>query len=150
MPTLSFLAHVENLCEVAETVGSAAAIPGVRVRSWAIPDGYPSDVPLYDPAGIATACDRTDLNALVVEAYNTAGPNAGRLGTVVAGKMALDHVACRERALHARHATPLRLRAWAAARRAGHADTLYGVFGAFAASVNDVSAAATAVDNTQT
>jgi hypothetical protein len=149
MPTPSFVDHVTDLAAIAFQAGAGAAVPGATTRIWAVPAGYPVGTPLYDPAGLAAACDRTDLNALVTAAYAAAGPNAGRLGQVMAGKLALDHVACRERALQARHATPQRLRAWAALRRSGHADATLGVFGAFSAVVNDTYAAATAAPNSQ-
>jgi hypothetical protein len=148
MSTDSFTARVIDLTNQAATQAAAASMPGVVPRPWQIPSSFPSSVPIYDPIGFIVACDRTDLNAIADVAYNTgSGPNAGRIGTVAAAKMAIDHVAGQERALHARHASPVRLRSWAAVRRAGHASLPYGIFGAFAAVVNDAASAATAVDN---
>lgn len=150
MPTSSFQTHIDDLASVAYDAAAAAAVPGVYKRAWSVPSTYPAGTPLYDPAGLISAFSRSDITAYILEAYATGSdPNAGRIGQVAAGKLALDHVACRERAAHARHATPQRLRAWAAARRAGHANTTYGVFGALAAAVADAAAASTTGPNAQ-
>lgn len=149
MPTSSFDAHIRGLADAAFEQAAAAAVPGAVTTVWGLPELYPVGTPLYDPTGIAEAMDRSDLNELCVAAYDGgAVPNGGRIGHVVATKMAIDHMAVRERALHARHATPVRLRAWRAARLAGHANAA-GVFGAFAAAVGDIYGAATAVPNSQ-
>lgn len=151
MPTSSFAAHIEHLADHAYTTAAAAAVPGAVKRPWSIPAAYPDGVPPHDPSGFAAALSRSDINEYVLLAYTTGTePDGGRIGQVAAGKLALDHVACRERAAHGRHATPQRLRAWAAARRAGHGDATRGVFGALAAAVGDAAAAATAVSNAQT
>ncbi len=107
-------------------------------------------MPLYDPNGLADACSRADLNSFCIQAYEEGiDPNAGRIGQVVAAKLAMDHIAAHERALQARHATPARLRSWRASRLAGHGDNVWGVFGAFSRAVQDSYSAATAVDNGQ-
>lgn len=150
MSTSSLSDHITDLAAQAFLQGAAAAIPGVVPRPWQLPSAYPSGTPPIDPAGFIVACDRTDLNEVAATAYATGGaPNAGRIGTIVAAKMAMDHIACHERALHARHALPVRLRTWAAARRTGHGSLPYGVLGAFAAAVDDAAAAATAAPNAQ-
>lgn len=150
MPVAEFSTHITGLVGAAYERASAAAIPGVVPARWAIPLGYPLGVPVYVPAGFATALSRATLNALCLSAYVTGSvPNAGRVGQVAGCKMAMDHMAARERALNARHATPARLRAWAAARQAGHGDGVNGVFGAFTLMVTDTYSAASAVPNGQ-
>jgi hypothetical protein len=144
----SFDDHLAGLEDQAQSHGAAVAAPGVVVRYWNVPDTYPDDVDIQDPFGFLQACDRTDLNDDCTEAYETGGdPNSGRMGQVMANKIAIDNMGAYERALHARHASAVRCRAWACARRAGHADDTYGVFGCLARFVQDFLDAAEAIDN---
>jgi hypothetical protein len=132
MPTASFARYIADLARQAGQQGAAAAAPGVARRCWQIPSSYPVSTDIQDPGGFIDACNRDDLNALAIAGYQTGHlPNSytGRVGVVAAAKVAIDHMGAHERALHARHAGPVRLRAWAASRRAGHSDTTYGVFG---------------------
>lgn len=156
MPTPAFVAHINDVCAQAAAQGRAAGMPGVARRPWQVPSAYPVGTDVQDPAGFVTACDRSALNALCVAEYlagyepdRGGNPAAGRLGVVGAYKTAIDYQAAFERALHARHAPPVRLRAWAAARRAGHGDTTYGVFGCVARAVDDGIGAARSVPNSQ-
>lgn len=125
-------------------------MPGVVASVWQIPPGFPSGTDVQDPTGFITACDRTDLNSACVDEY-AAGttPNSGRMGVVGALKTAIDYQAAYERALHARHASAVRCRVWASARRAGHSDMTYGVFGCVHRGLEAVIGAARSVPNTQ-
>lgn len=147
----SFAAHLAKLAQVARDQAAADGLPGLVPRPWQMPPTVPGTVDLQDPEFFKTACNRDSLNAAIATEYlDGGGGNAGRLGRVMALKLAIDHVACYERALTARHAAPARCRAWAAARRAGHADLTYGVYGVTGRYVNDLDAAAGAVANTPT
>lgn len=151
MPTATFTAHLAGLAAQAQAQGAAAAAPGVTYRRWNLPTAFPLSTDVQSPAGIIAACARDDLNALVIDAYQTGfEPNAGRLGAVMAGKIAIDHMGAYERALHARHASAVRCRAWASARRAGHADLTYGAFGCVGRYVADTYGAGTATQNAPT
>lgn len=146
-----FNAHIVDLQTQALSLAGAAGVPGVLPRRWQVPTAYPLGTPPQDPAGFKEACDRTALNALAVAAYQTGGDaNAGRAGQIVGLKAAIDHQAAYERALHARHAGGVRLRAWAAARRSGHGDVNYGVFAAARLAAEGHLSAATAAPNTPT
>jgi hypothetical protein len=132
MPTPTFNQYLNDLATQAYQHGAAAAVPGVVRRPWQLPSAFPISTDVQDPAALIAACNRDDLNALAITGYQTGNtPNSytGRIGVVMAIFAAIDHMGAYERALHARHASPVRLRAWAAARRAGHADMTYGVYG---------------------
>lgn len=132
MPTVTFAQYLSGLASQAYQHGAAAAVPGIVKRPWQLPANFPISEDVQDPDALIAACNRDDLNALAIAGYqngNTPNSYTGRLGVVMAAKIAIDHMGAHERALHARHASPVRLRAWAAARRAGHADMSYGVFG---------------------
>lgn len=151
MPVPAFYAYLDDLARIAESQGTAAAAPGLARRLWGVPSDYPSGVDISNPVGIANACDRTDLNEFVLAAYQTGGgANAGRFGSVMAGKMAIDYQAAYERALHARFAPAVRSRVWAGARRAGHGDRNLGVFGAVEKAINKITNAANTIPNTPT
>lgn len=148
MPTPDFETHLNDLAAQGTAMGQAGSSPGVSPRLWQIPSIFPGGVDPQDPEGFRQGCDRSELNDLCIEAYATgATPNGGRFGQVMVAKTAIDHQAAYERALHARHASPLRCRVWAAARRAGHSDLTYGVFGALYRHLQALQDAATAVPN---
>lgn len=148
MPTPGFETHLQDLANQGTAIGQAGSSPGVSPREWQIPSTMPEGIDPQDPNGFKEACDRTELNDLCMTAYATGGmPNGGRFGQVMAYKTAIDYQAAYERALHARHASGLRCRVWAAARRAGHADLTYGVFGALTRHLQALQDAATAVPN---
>lgn len=152
MPTPSFYAHIADLCAKAGIQGAAAAAPGVVGRAWDVPSTYPVSTDIQDPSGFMYACARADLNALAVEGYERGNlPNdvVGRIGVVMAAKIAIDHMAAKERALHARHASPVRLRAWAASRKAGHADTTFGALGTAGRYVQSLVDQANSAPNSQ-
>ena len=147
--TGAFLQHMAALTEAARLQGSAFALPGVVKRPWQIPANYPPGVDVQNPAAFITACDRSDLNYLCINEYETgAEANAGRRGVVMAAKTAIDYQAAYERALHARHASALRCRVWAGGRRAGQGDTTYGVFGCVMRYLDSTVSAARSVANT--
>jgi hypothetical protein len=138
--------YLARLQDQARAASVAHAAPGFNRRAWQLPV-FPSVTPLRDPAALVAACDRGPVNQYALEVYSTgAAPNSGRLGQLIAAKIAIDHMGAAERALHARHAGALRLRAWAAARRAGHAEP-DGVFGALGRTVSAWVYQATAQDN---
>lgn len=156
MPTPAFVAHIVDLCRQAGDQGAAGGAPGVFRRPWQIPSAFPVGTDVQDPDGFKAACDRSGLNNLCVAEYDAGlvadpggNPDAGRLGVVGALKTAIDYQAAFERALQARHASAVRLRAWAAARRAGHSDGTFGVFGCVSRSVDDAIGAARSVPNAQ-
>lgn len=143
----AYLSHLAAVAAQAATQGYAANLPGLVGRAWNIPPGYPSGTDLQNPAGFKTACDRTALNLACVEAYNAGfDSSTARTGVVMALKIAIDHQAAYERALHARHASPVRLRVWAGARRTGHGNTAAGVFANQRAYLETLIAAATATN----
>lgn len=141
MPTTAFNDHIAALAAQGAQQGAAAAAPGVVRRPWQLPPTYPSGTDVQVPAGIAYACDREDLNAQCIVAYET----GGRVGLIVPYKLAIDYQAAYERALHARHAGAVRCRAWAGARRAGHGDPTLGIFGAIQRDLTARVATASAV-----
>lgn len=150
MPTPDFIAHVTALASQAGFQGAAASIPGVIKRKWNIPPAFPAGVDVRDPDGFVVGCDRAELNSACVAEYQAAEePNSGRIGAVGAYKTAIDYQAAYERALHARHASGLRLRVWASARRTGHSDLTYGVFGCAVRSIEASIAASRSVPNSQ-
>lgn len=149
MPSAAFYQHLDDLAAQALAQGAAACVPGVLARAWNLPSAYPAGADLQDPGALASACDRHELNSRCVAAYATgAQANAGRIGEVMAFKLAIDYQAAYERALHARHASATRCRAWAAARRTGHGDGTYGVFGVVRRMIDATLAAATERPNT--
>ena len=129
----------------------AASLPGAADRPWQVPATYPSGAfDVRDPAGFMQACDRSSTNYECESEYNlAAAANSGRLGVVGAIKTAVDYWAAWERALHARHATPTRCRVWAAARRFGHGDAVFGVFGCVDRMLDDAVGAARSAPNAQ-
>lgn len=146
----AFRVHMAALAAQAGLQGSAAAMPGVVRRPWQLPATYPIPIDVQNPAGVKLACDRTDLNAACLLEYQQGlDPNEGRIGAVGALKTAIDYQAAYERALHARHASPVRLRVWAGGRRSGHQDTTYGIFGVIVRALDASISAAHSVPNTQ-
>ena len=149
-PFAPFIAHITALAQQAALQGIATAMPGVGKRPWQIPPTYPVGVDVQLPAGFIFACNRDILNASCVAEYEAgATPNGGRLGVVGAYKIAIDYQAAFERALHARYASAVRCRIWASARRAGHADLTYGIFGCLLRGIADMVSAAQAIPNEQ-
>jgi len=145
-----FVAHILGIMLQESAQGSAAAMPGVVPRTWQVPLTFPIGTDIQDPAGFITACDRTELNYDCIEEYHAGTViNGGRIGVVGALKTAMDYQACYERALHARHASPVRLRAWSSARRTGHGDSTFGVYAQMMASLNASISAARSVPNMQ-
>jgi hypothetical protein len=152
MPAPSFAAYLLDLTTQAHQIGAAAAASGVAKRVWQIPSQYPASTDVQEPDGFIDACNRDDLNELAIAGYQRGHlPNdyVGRVGVVAAAKLAIDHMGAHERALHARHASPVRLRAWAAARRTGHSDVTYGVFGCIGRYAASMLEQANAVGNSQ-
>jgi hypothetical protein len=92
-------------------------------RPWNVPN-LASDT--LDVPGITKSFDRTavDQNYKEVIADGTA---PGTIGDAVSLKVQGDHIAIMERGYRARHCTPVRLLAMAAARRKGHGNEA-GVF----------------------
>lgn len=148
-PIYSFYQHLDALIEQDRLQGAAACLPGVARRPWNMPPLAPTNsLDIDDPAFWVAACDRSSLNSGAVAAYETGRePNAGRTGTVMAYKKAIDYQACYERALRARHASPVQLRVWAMARRTGHGSPTYGVFGVVKNEIDVLLDEATATDN---
>lgn len=132
MPVYPFFKAMDSLIEQSRLQGAAASLPGVVRRPWAIPPDAPTTgIDIEDPNFFRIACDRTELNGMAVAAYETGnGPNAGRVGTVMASKKAIDYQAGCERALRGRYASAVQRRIWAMARKTGHGSPTYGVFGA--------------------
>lgn len=144
---LPYVAHLTAVAEQSAAQGFAANLPGLVGRPWNLPAGYPVGVDVQSPGGFVTACDRTTLNADCVAAYNAGfDSQLGRTGIVMALKTAIDHQAAYERALHARHAGAVRLRVWAGARRTGHGNTAAGVFANQRAGLENMIAAAAAIN----
>jgi hypothetical protein len=110
----TFNATVGGLADQAEAQAQAAR--GQGLRPWNAPDnaGSPLDVP-----GTTAAFDRAAIDAAYGRAIGDAA-SPGTVGDCVALKVQSDYVAMMERAYRARHCTPVRLLAMAAARRAGH------------------------------
>lgn len=148
MPTYQFNTHIETLANQVRLQGDAASVPGVLRRAWNIPAFYPVGIDVQHPFGFGAACSRSELNAMVIASYETGvETNAGRLGIVGAGKKAIDYQAGYERALHARHASAMRRRVWAMARRTGHSDLRFGVYAAVRTELDAMVSAASATDN---
>lgn len=152
MPVYEFYKHIDGLVGQARLQGAAASVPGVIHRPWNIPETHPTDgLDISDPAFFAIACDRSALNAAAIASYeNGARANAGRMGIVMAAKKAIDYQAAYERALQARHASAVRRRVWAMARRTGHGSSTYGVFGIIRSELDDLRDVSTEVNNTPT
>lgn len=102
----------------AQAAAQAAAERGTGPRPWNRPDagwgGDPLDVP-----GATGAYDRQEVGANY-GALIADGSNPGTIGDVISVKAQGDYVAVQERGFRARHCTPIRLAAMAAARRQGH------------------------------
>lgn len=109
-----FQDRVEELAEQATTIADATRQTEQRV--WQYPDELetgPLDIP-----GITEAFDRTEIATNYEEAVSD-GASPGTVGDVISLKNQGDYVAVMERAFRARHATPVRNLAHAAARRKG-------------------------------
>lgn len=143
----AYVNHLTAVAAQALAQGTAANLPGLVGRPWNIPAGYPLGTDVQNPAGFKAACDRTALNLLAAAAYGASYDSPdGRAGNLMAVKLAIDHQAAYERALHARHAGGVRLRTWAGARRTGHGNTVAGVFAVQRAYFESLMAAATAMN----
>lgn len=94
-------------------------------RVWWNTKAGPNIDPLNIP-GVVLKFDRQKVNTNFGELIAD-GANPGALGDVISVKTQCDYVAIAERAYRARHCTPVRSIALAAARRRGHGDPL-GVF----------------------
>lgn len=129
-PIQVFLDIVDGLREDAKHAGDAARGNGQPRWSW--PERAPG--PPQRPEGLTPAYDRSAVS----EAYDAA-LEGGTSAAAAAAKIQGDYVAVDERALRARLCSPLRLRAMAAARRAGHGKD-GGVFGRQAATIQDLLA----------
>jgi len=149
MPTDAFYVHLDAVIEQARLQGAAACVPGAVKRPWNIPAAAPLDGTDIESASFAKrACDRNDLNSKAISAYESGkDPNSGRLGQVMAYKKAIDYQAAYERAFIARHASAVRRRVWAMARRTGHGSKTYGVFGAVRNELDAFIGEAQSVDN---
>jgi hypothetical protein len=143
-----FTKHVNDWSDLAFTNLLADSLPGLYRRRWAAKTFFPIGIDIQDPTGFVTMYTREELNQKCIDAYTT-GPeaNRGRAGEVMALKSAIDYLAAAERAMHASHASPARLRTWAMARRDGHADKVYGAFAQVRKYMDDTLAAASAYAN---
>lgn len=83
-------------------------------RPWMVPPGWEGDI--WNIAGMAGAFDRSPAN----EVYQDALTGDGRMGTAMAAKQEIEHLACLERAFRVRQMTVARAAAHAMARRRGH------------------------------
>lgn len=129
MPTGTFRNHVTELARQAAAMGQAAAAPGLAGRPWQLPPAHPTDgTDIQNPDFWTSAMGREDLNVLYGTAFN--GDPVSPRGKAMAYKAAVDYMGAYERAAQARYASGLRCRVWAGARRQGHGDMNYGVFGA--------------------
>lgn len=143
----AYTAHLAAVAAQALAQGTAANLPGLVGRPWNVPANHPLGTDVQNPIGFKTACDRTVLNQLALVAYGASYDSPdGRAGNLMALKLAIDHQAAYERALHARHAGGVRLRTWAGARRTGHGNTAAGVFAVQRTYLESLMAAATAID----
>lgn len=130
MPVYQFYRALDAVIEQARIQGASASLPGIVRRQWAIPPAAPTTgIDVEDPNFFFTACDRSELNGMAVAAYETGNePNAGRIGTLMAAKKAIDYQAGCERALRGRYASAVQRRIWAMARKTGHGSANFGVF----------------------
>ena len=81
---------------------------------------------MTDIGSISTGFDRKQLNQLFASLIED-GNSPGTAGDAVGVKIQIDYVGALERAFRARHASPLRCLAHAAARREGHGHSA-GIF----------------------
>ncbi len=102
---------------------AAAARSGSTLRPWNVPDevGDPLQV-----AAVTAGFDRGEIDSNFEEIIAD-GSNPGTVGDTISVKVQGDVVAVMERGFRARHCTPVRLMAMAAARRQGHGNER-GVF----------------------
>lgn len=108
-----------NITELAtQNLRAVQAAHGLGNRPWNMPTagwkGHTLDVP-----AITGAFDRSEITTNFEEVI-ASGTNPGTTGDVVSLKCQADYIAVMERAFRARHASPVRLLAFAAARRYGH------------------------------
>lgn len=118
----TFLKLLSALQTQAEKQATAARTGAARV--WQIPPSLKTA--LSDIGGITKGFDRDELNKLFSSLIEDSSA-MGTAGDVVGVKIQVDYVAAMERAFRARHASPLRCLAHAAARRKGHGDSA-GIF----------------------
>lgn len=113
-----FLAHLEKLQEVADANAAATCLGGQR--QWSMPplNGWSGDT--MDISGMNAAFDRTELNHTYQEVISDE-QQRGRQGEAGVLKLQLDYIAARERSFRTRHASSIRCKIHAAARRGGHA-----------------------------
>jgi hypothetical protein len=111
-----FVDHLDTM----ETVSSAAAAATTLLgqRQWMLPPLGGWDGDPYNIQGITLAFDRTTLNAQYVELVSDPDREA-KIGEVMVTKLQVDYLAASERAFRTRHASSVRLRLHAAARRRG-------------------------------
>jgi hypothetical protein len=112
-----FVAHLGALFDVNEA-NAAAACSGAP-SAWYYP---PLDEWTGDPRdikGMNAAFDRTAINELYEEVVGDP-LRQGRQGEAVVLKLQLDYIAALERSFRTRHASSVRSKIHAAARRKGH------------------------------
>lgn len=111
-----FFTNINQLATSSEAIGTATKNGGAR--QWQVPEKV-ADV--LDIPGTTAAFDRTEIDTNYVEVIGD-GENPGAVGDVVSLKTQGDYVGVMERGFRARHCTPVRCLAMAAARRVGHGD----------------------------
>ena len=116
----AFLAHLETLKDVA--LANADASCGVGQRTWYVPPLNEWSGDPLDLINMKSAFDRTAINTLYVQVVSNTDQD-GRIGEAMLLKLQLDYIAALERSYRTRHASSVRCRIHAAARRAGHASS---------------------------
>lgn len=118
MPTGLDDTFTRRISELAALAGADAdAVRNAASGDWDRPSGWSGD-PLDIP-GLAVAFDRSAIG-VAYTGLLADGANPGPAGAAASLTIQGDHLAADERALRARYATPVRLMAMAAGRRAGH------------------------------
>lgn len=89
----------------------------VHARIWMVPehDDFSGDV--LDVPNLGIPFDRSELNSKSIQGF---GAHKASVGKSIAISTQIQYLAAKERAFRARHMTPVRAAAHAAARRRGH------------------------------
>ena len=125
-----FLSIISNLQLHASSVASASL--NVTLRSWCLPAG------ITDPLLISTMKAAFSREAVGVQYGNVLNSPNGSTGDAASLTLQSDYIAAFERSFRLRHASPIRCRMHAAARRTGHGVAANGVFSRVASYAQDL------------